>query len=112
MCQRVECGATLAHRKWPLPVVHEDVRLPQLVRGYPQVLDAAVLALVPAQVVVVPLLKCTTRYATQIFEPAIFALLARAARTNEEIMKFENAKVHQKTRNNQSYNKCFRHASI
>jgi len=82
MCQRVECGATLAHRKWPLPVVHEDVRLPQLVRGYPQVLDAAVLALVPAQVVVVPLLKCTTRYATQIFAP-LFALLSRARRTHQ-----------------------------
>jgi hypothetical protein len=39
------------------PVVHEHVRLPQLVRRYPDVADAAVLGLVPPHVHVVPLLR-------------------------------------------------------
>ena len=41
----------------PLPVVHEDVRLPELVRGHADVLNVAVLGLVPAHVDVVPFLQ-------------------------------------------------------
>lgn len=38
------------------PIVHEHVRLPELVRRDPEVLDPAILAVVPPQVVVIPLL--------------------------------------------------------
>ena len=41
----------------PLPVVHEDVWLPQFVRGHAYVLNVAVLGLVPAHVDVVPFLQ-------------------------------------------------------
>ena len=44
-------------RKKSVPVVHEDVRLPKLVGRHPDVLDAAVLALVPPHVHVIPFLK-------------------------------------------------------
>lgn len=49
-------GAATDH----LPVVHEHVGLPQFVGRDPQVLDSAILGLVPAQIVVVPLLHCDT----------------------------------------------------
>ena len=39
-----------------LPVVHEDVRLPELVRGHADVLNVPVLGLVPPHVDVIPFL--------------------------------------------------------
>ena len=39
-----------------LPVVHQDVRLPDQCGRHPDVLDGAVLGLVPDEIAVVPLL--------------------------------------------------------
>jgi hypothetical protein len=53
------CFVNCFYKNLVLPVVHEDVRLPQPMRWYAEVLDAAELGRIPPQVHVIPFLKRT-----------------------------------------------------